>query len=259
MDLGIRGRRAIVCASSKGLGLACARSLAREGVDLVMLARGREVLEAAAADIRAETGVRVVTVAVDITTPEGRAAVLAQCPDPDILVTNAGGPKPGNFRDWSREDWIAALDANMLTPIELIRLTVDKMMERKFGRIVNITSGSVKMPIEILGLSNGARSGLTGFVAGLARQTIAHNVTINNLLPGPFATDRLKETMGERARKTGRSLEELIAERGASLPAGRIGDPAEFGDACAYLCGARSGFMTGQNILLDGGSYPGTH
>lgn len=258
MDLGIRGRRAIVCASSKGLGLACARSLAREGVDLVMLARGREALEAAAADIRAETGVGIVTVAADITTPEGRAAVLAQCPDPDILVTNAGGPKPGNFRDWSREDWIAALDANMLTPIELIRKTVDGMMARKFGRIVNITSGAVKMPIEILGLSNGARSGLTGFVAGLARQTVAHNVTINNLLPGPFATDRLKETMAERASKTGKSVEALIAERCATVPAGRVGDPAEFGDACAYICGARSGFMTGQNILLDGGSYPGT-
>lgn len=258
MDLGIRGRRAIVCASSKGLGLACARSLAREGVDLVMLARGRETLEAAAADIRAETGVSIVTLAVDITTPEGKDAVLAACPDPDILINNAGGPKPGNFRDWSREDWIAALDANMLTPIELIRRTVDGMMARRFGRIVNITSGSVKMPIEILGLSNGARSGLTGFVAGLARQTIGRNVTINNLLPGPFATDRLKETMAERARQTGRPIEELIAERGAGLPAGRVGDPAEFGDACAFLCAARSGFMTGQNLLLDGGSYPGT-
>ncbi|MFY9136520.1 SDR family oxidoreductase [Zwartia sp.] len=258
MDLGIRGRRAIVCASSKGLGLGCAQQLAREGVELVMLARGQEALEAAAAAIRAETGVKVTTVATDITTPEGRAKVLAICPDPDILVTNAGGPKPGDFRDWSREDWIAAVDANMLTPIELIRATVDKMIARKFGRIVNITSASVKHPIESLGMSNGARAGLTGFVAGLARQIISHNVTINNLLPGPFATDRILQNAQVRSRETGQAVDDILTARMAAVPAKRFGTPAEFGQACAFLCSASSGFMTGQNLVLDGGIYPGT-
>ncbi len=258
MDLGIKGRRAIVCASSKGLGLACAQQLAREGVDLVMIARGQEALEAAAQSIRDETGVNVTTVAADITTPEGRAKVLAVCPDPDILVTNAGGPKPGNFREWSREDWISAVDANMLTPIEMIRATVDKMIERKFGRIVNITSASVKMPIEILGLSNGARAGLTGFVSGLARQTVAHNVTINNLLPGPFATDRLLQTAERLARDSGKNIEQVMTARKAAVPAGRFGEPDEFGQACAFLCGAKSGFISGQNLVMDGGIYPGT-
>ena len=254
MDLGIRGRKAIVCASSKGLGLACAQQLAREGVDLVMLARGQEALEAAAQSIRAETGVAVTTIATDITTPEGRAKVLAICPDPDILITNAGGPKPGNFREWSREDWLAAVDANMITPIEMI----DKMIERKFGRIVNITSMSVKHPVEHLGLSNGARAGLTGFIAGLSRQTVKHNVTINNLLPGPFATDRLLQTTAKLAQDNGKSLDEFMAQRQTTVPAGRFGDPAEFGQACAFLCSAGAGFMTGQNLLLDGGIYPGT-
>jgi 3-oxoacyl-[acyl-carrier protein] reductase len=258
MDLGIKGRRAIVCASSKGLGLACAQQLAREGVDIVMIARGLEALEAAAQTIRDETGVNVTTVAADITTPEGREKVLAVCPDPDILVTNAGGPKPGNFREWSREDWISAVDANMLTPIEMIRATVDKMIERKFGRIVNITSASVKMPIEILGLSNGARAGLTGFVSGLARQTVAHNVTINNLLPGPFATDRLLQTAERLARDSGKNIEQVMTARKAAVPAGRFGEPDEFGQACAFLCGAKSGFISGQNLVMDGGIYPGT-
>lgn len=258
MDLGIKGRRAIVCASSKGLGLACAQQLAREGVDIVMIARGLEALEAAAQIIRDETGVNVTTVAADITTPEGREKVLAVCPDPDILVTNAGGPKPGNFREWSREDWISAVDANMLTPIEMIRATVDKMIERKFGRIVNITSASVKMPIEILGLSNGARAGLTGFVSGLARQTVAHNVTINNLLPGPFATDRLLQTAERLARDSGKNIEQVMTARKAAVPAGRFGEPDEFGQACAFLCGAKSGFISGQNLVMDGGIYPGT-
>lgn len=258
MDLGIKGRRAIVCASSKGLGLACAQQLAREGVDLVMIARGQEALEAAAQSIRAESGVKVTTVAADITTPEGRAKVLAVCPDPDILVTNAGGPKPGDFREWSREDWISAVDANMLTPIEMIRATVDKMIARKFGRIVNITSASVKMPIEILGLSNGARAGLTGFVSGLARQTVAHNVTINNLLPGPFATDRLLQTAERLARDSGKNIEQVMTARKAAVPAGRFGEPDEFGQACAFLCGAKSGFISGQNLVMDGGIYPGT-
>ncbi|APW35806.1 3-oxoacyl-ACP reductase [Rhodoferax koreense] len=258
MDLGISGRSALVCASSKGLGRACAISLAREGARLTLVARGVEALERTAAEIRATTGADVVTVAADVTTDAGRAAVLAACPQPDILVTNAGGPKPGDFRDWDRDAWIAALDANMLTPIALIKATVDGMIARRFGRIVNITSGAVKAPIDILGLSNGARSGLTGFVAGLARVTVAHNVTINNLLPGPFETDRLKETAAQWAAKSGKTVEAVIAERGAANPARRLGDPAEFGDACAYLCSAQAGFITGQNLLLDGGHYPGT-
>jgi len=258
MDLGIKGRHAIVCASSKGLGRACAFSLAREGVHVTMIARGKEALEAAAAEIRAATGVTVTTVAADITTPEGRALVLAACPDPDILVTNAGGPKPGDFRDWSRDDWIAALDANMLTPIELIKATVDGMMARGFGRIINITSAAVKAPIDILGLSNGARSGLTGFIAGLSRKTVARNVTINNLLPGPFETDRLRSTATGAAQQSGKSVEEILAERRLTNPSLRFGDPAEFGDACAYLCSAQTGFITGQNLLMDGGAYPGS-
>ena len=258
MDLGISARSALVCGASKGLGLACAQSLAREGVAVTMVARGAEALEAAAAAIREATGVTVTTVAADITTPAGRAAALAACPSPDILVTNAGGPKPGDFRDWDRDVWIAALDANMLTPIELIRATVDGMIARRFGRIVNITSGAVKAPIDILGLSNGARSGLTGFVAGVARKTVAHNVTINNLLPGPFETDRLRDTARQWSKQTGKSEETVLAERRAANPSGRFGTPAEFGDACAYLCSAQAGFITGQNLLMDGGNYPGT-
>jgi len=258
MDLGLSTRTALVCGASKGLGLGCAQSLAREGVAVTLVARGAEALEAAAAAIRAATGATVTAVAADITTPAGRAAALAACPAPDILVTNAGGPKPGDFRDWDRDVWIAALDANMLTPIELIRATVDGMIERRFGRIVNITSGAVKAPIDILGLSNGARSGLTGFVAGLARKTVAHNVTINNLLPGPFETDRLRETARQWSKQTGKSEETVLAERRAANPSGRFGTPAEFGDACAYLCSAQAGFITGQNLLMDGGNYPGT-
>ena len=258
MDLGIKGRHALVCASSKGLGRACAFSLAREGVNLTLIARGAEALEATAAEIRKETGVTVHTIAADITKPEGQAAVLAACPAPDILVTNAGGPKPGDFRDWDRDTWIAALDANMLTPIALIRAVVDGMIARRFGRIVNITSGAVKAPIDILGLSNGARSGLTGFIAGLSRKTVAHNVTINNLLPGPFDTDRLRQTASHWAAQNQQTVETALAERAAANPAGRFGDPAEFGDACAFLCSAQAGFMTGQNVLLDGGAYPGT-
>ncbi|WP_191576509.1 MULTISPECIES: SDR family oxidoreductase [Achromobacter] len=258
MDLGIKGKHALVCASSKGLGYACALSLAREGVNLVMAARTATTLDAAADAIRRETGASVVTVAADVTTEAGRQALLAACPEPDILVTNAGGPKPGDFREWSREDWIAALDANMLTPIALIRATVDGMIARRFGRIVNITSAAVKMPIDILGLSNGARAGLTGFVAGLARQTVRHGVTINNLLPGPFLTDRLRQTAERSARDSGKTVDDVLAARLAGIPAGRYGDPAEFGDACAFLCGARAGFMTGQNLVLDGGIYPGT-
>jgi len=258
MDLGIRGRTALVCAASKGLGKGCAQSLAKEGVNLVITARGKEALEATAAEIRKSTGVKVTAVAGDITTAEGRAAALAACPNPDILINNAGGPPPGDFRSWTREDWLKALDANMLTPIELIKATVDGMIARKFGRIVNITSGAVRMPIPELGLSNGARTGLTGFVAGLSRQTVAHNVTINGLLPGPFDTDRLRGNMAFNAKKLGKTPEELAQVRAQANPAKRFGSIEEFGDACAFLCGANAGFITGQNLLMDGGAFPGT-
>lgn len=258
MDLGISGRRAIVCAASKGLGRACAFALAREGVHVTLTARNADALEATAEEIRKATGVTVTTAAGDISTEEGRAAALATCPEPDLLINNAGGPPPGDFHDWDREDWIRALDANMLTPIFLIKATVDGMMSRGFGRIVNITSAAVKAPIPILGLSNGARTGLTGFVAGLSRQTVKHNVTINNLLPGPFETDRLRKTMEGGAKAGGRSIDEEMELRRKSNPSGRFGDPEEFGAACAFLCAASSGFMTGQNILLDGGAFPGT-
>ncbi len=259
MDLGIRGRTALVCAASKGLGRACAMSLAREGVDVTIMARGREALEKTAEDIRKASGVKVTALVADITTPEGRAAALAACPQPDILVNNAGGPPPGDFREWSREDWIKAVDANMLTPIELIKATVDGMIARKFGRIVNITSNSVKAPIEELGLSNAARSGLTGFVAGLARKTVRHNVTINNILPGQFMTDRLKTRLTVNAKEAGITLEQYLDKRSQVIPAGRFGDPNEFGELCAYVCSVQAAFITGQNFLIDGGTYPGTY
>lgn len=259
MDLGIKGRRALVCASSKGLGRGCAIALAAEGVHVTMTARGAEALAKTAAEIRkAYPGVEVNEVAGDITTPQGRAEALKACPNPDILINNAGGPPPGDFRNWTRDDWIKAIDANMLTPIELIKATVDGMISRKFGRIVNITSAAVKAPIDVLGLSNGARSGLTGFVAGIARKTVRDNVTINSLLPGPFDTDRIRNVSAGQAKAAGVSTEEIMKKRASENPAGRFGDPEEFGLACAFLCGAKSGFITGQNILLDGGAYPGT-
>ncbi|MEO8145546.1 MAG: SDR family oxidoreductase [Betaproteobacteria bacterium] len=258
MDMGIKGRTALVCAASKGLGKGCALALAAEGVSLVITARGKDALEATAEEIRKSTGAKVIAVAGDITTADGRAAALAACPNPDILVNNAGGPPPGDFRSWSREDWLKALDANMLTPIELIKATVDGMIARKFGRIVNITSGAVKMPIPELGLSNGARTGLTGFVAGLSRQTVAHNVTINGLLPGPFDTDRLRGNMAFNAKKLGKTPEELAKVRAEGNPAKRFGSIEEFGAACAFLCSAHAGFITGQNLLMDGGAFPGT-
>ncbi|MDE1929519.1 MAG: SDR family oxidoreductase [Burkholderiales bacterium] len=262
MDLGIEGRWALVCAASKGLGLACARALVLEGVHLVVTSRGEAALQASAAALRAlDPTVQVRAVAGDITTPEGRSAALAAAPQIDILVNNAGGPPPGDFRDWSREDWMRAVDANMLTPIELIKACVDSMAERRFGRIVNITSGAVKAPIDVLGLSNGARSGLTGFIAGLARspRLASANVTINNLLPGAFDTDRLQATLAGAARKAGTSLEQAADARRRQCPAGRFGEPDEFGALCAYLCSAGAGFVTGQNILIDGGAYPGTY
>ncbi|MBX3606239.1 MAG: SDR family oxidoreductase [Piscinibacter sp.] len=261
MDLGIKGRWALVCAASKGLGKGCAVALAGEGVNLVITARGAEALEATAAEIRAAApGVEVRTVAGDITTPAGRAAALAACPQVDILVNNAGGPPPGDFRDWDRDAWIKAVDANMLTPIELMKATVDAMASRGYGRVINITSGAVKAPIDTLGLSNGARSGLTGFVAGLARQRrlAGANVTVNNLLPGWFDTDRVRTTTQATAAKTGQSVEEVLDKRRAAIPANRLGTPAEFGAFCAFLCSAHASYLTGQNILLDGGGYPGT-
>src|SRR5947209_16402844 len=258
MDLGIRGKSAIVCAASKGLGRACAMSLAREGVNVTINARTAGTLEATARAIREATGAQVIAVPADITTPEGRAAVLAACPQPDILVNNAGGPPPGDFHDWDRDTWIRALDANMLTPIELIKATIDGMIERKFGRIVNITSSAVKAPIDVLGLSNGARSGLTGFVAGLARKVARHGVTINNLLPGSFDTDRLRANMALRAKTAGKPVEEIAQTARDANPSGRFGTPAEFGALCAYVCSVHAGYLTGQNILLDGGAYPGT-
>jgi 3-oxoacyl-[acyl-carrier protein] reductase len=257
MDFGIRGRTALVCAASKGLGKGCAQALAAEGVNLVITARGRDALEATAAELRRH-GVTVKTVVGDITTAEGRSAALAAAGSADILVNNAGGPPPGDFRDWDREAWIKALDANMITPILLIRALVDGMIERRFGRIVNITSGAVKNPIPELGLSNGARTGLTGFIAGLARKTVRHNVTINSLLPGPFETDRLRANLEFNAKASGKSVEELRKVRTEANPAGRFGTIEEFGAACAYLCSAHAGFVTGQNLLLDGGAYPGT-
>lgn len=259
MDLGIAGKWALVCAASKGLGKGCAAALVREGVNVVITARGADALEATAAELRALGGGEVRAVAGDITTADGRAAALTACPQVDILVNNAGGPPPGDFREWGRDAWIKALDANMLTPIDLIRATVDAMAARGYGRVVNITSGAVKAPIDILGLSNGARSGLTGFVAGLARSDIAaRGVTINGLLPGAFDTDRLRGTMQGAATRTGQPLEALMARRAAAIPAQRFGTADEFGAVCAFMCSVHAGYLTGQNILLDGGAYPGT-
>jgi 3-oxoacyl-[acyl-carrier protein] reductase len=258
MDLGIRGKTALVCAASKGLGKGCAMALAREGANLVVTARGAEALEATAAEIRKAWKVKVTAVAGDITTAQGREAALKAAPAPDILVNNAGGPPPGDFREWDRDTWVKAVEANMITPILMIRAVVDGMIARKFGRIVNITSGAVKAPIPELGLSNGARTGLTGFIAGLSRTTVRHNVTINNLLPGPFETDRLRSNLEFNAKKLGTTATELRKQRTDANPAGRFGTIEEFGDACAFLCSAQAGFITGQNLLMDGGAYPGT-
>ncbi len=258
MDMGIAGRKALVCAASKGLGRGCAEALAREGADVTICARPGVDVAPAAQEIGDATGRNVVAVACDITTPEGRAKALGACGAPDILVNNAGGPPPGDFRDWDRDAWIRALDANMLTPIELIKATVDGMIARKFGRIVNITSSAVKAPIDVLGLSNGARSGLTGFVAGVARKVAQHNVTINNLLPGPFNTDRLRGNVAQRAKALGKPADDIAAAMRAANPSQRFGTAAEFGAVCAFICSVHAGYLVGQNILLDGGGYPGT-
>jgi 3-oxoacyl-[acyl-carrier protein] reductase len=282
MDLGIAGKWALVCGASKGLGLGCAQALYAEGVNVVLVARGLEVLQQSAIDLIASQAIntpdiaifeskntqnqpKVLYVAADITTQAGRDAAFSVAGGPgkdfDIVITNAGGPPPGDFRSWERDDWIKAVDANMLTPIELIKATIDGMAARGFGRVVNITSSSVKAPIEILGLSNGARSGLTGFVAGIARNSnlVANNVTINNLLPGTFDTDRIKTTLQGQATKTGQSLEEVRETRRKTIPAKRFGNPAEFGAACAFLCSQQASYITGQNILTDGGAYSGTY
>lgn len=254
MDLGIAGKKALVCASSKGLGRGCAEALAAEGVSLVMNARGADALEAAAEAIRGAYGVDVVTVAADITDAAGRAEVLDAAGDLDILVTNAGGPPPGLWTDWEREDFIQAIDANMLTPIALMKASLPGMQSRGWGRVVNITSMSVKSPIPQLGLSNSARAGLTGYVAGTARQVAADGVIINNLLPGIHATDRAVALDGPVAEREGISLDEARARRSATIPAGRYGTIEEFGATCAFMCSQHAGFMVGQNVLLDGGS-----
>lgn len=254
MDLGISGKRALVCASSKGLGLGCARALAGAGVSLVMNARGAEALEVSAAAIRQEFGVEVSAVAADITSPDGRAEVLAVAGDVDILVTNAGGPPPGMWHDWDRDDFIAALDANMLTPVALMQAQLPGMTARGWGRVVNITSAAVRAPIPQLGLSNAARSGLTGFVAGTARQVAGQGVTINNLLPGIHDTDRVVALDTSTSQQQGITMAEATAQRIASIPAGRYGVPDDFGATCAFLCSVHAGFIVGQNIMLDGGA-----
>lgn len=258
MDLGIQGKKALVWGANRGLGKAAALQLAREGVDVTLLARTEAVLQNAQQDIYRQTGHRPAAVVADITTVAGRAAALAACPQPDILINNASGPTPGDFREWQREHWIAALDSMMLGPIEMIRLVVDGMSARKFGRIVNITSRSVKIPQLELGLSNSARSGLTGFVAGLSRTVVEHNVTINNILPGIFDTEGQWQHIQSLSEQTGRDFTAIQRERAAANTAKRYGRPEEFGAACAFLCAAQAGYITGQNLLIDGGSYPGT-
>jgi len=257
MDLGIKGKKAIVCAASKGLGKACAMSLARAGVDLVINSRTRETLEATAKEITDLTGVNVTAVAVDISTTDGQKLVLEACPQPDILVNNNGGPPLRDYKELDRDAMLTGVTQNMITPIELIQATIDHMQAQNFGRIVNITSGSVKMPLSGLDLSSGARAGLTAFLAGVARSVVKDNVTINFLLPGAFDTDRLTGGFAKRAEAEGVTIDEIKAQRGATIPAGRLGDPAEFGEACAFLCSAQAGYITGQNLLIDGGAFNG--
>jgi 3-oxoacyl-[acyl-carrier protein] reductase len=256
MDLGIKGKTAIVCAASKGLGKGCAEALARDGVDVTICARGADALNATAKELAAY-GSKVTPVVCDVTTEEGRKTLLAACPTPDILITNSGGPPPGDFKTFTLDDWRAAVEVSMIPPIALIQATVYGMMDRGFGRIVNVTSQSVKTPLPVLELSNGARAGLTGAVAILARKTASRNVTINGVLPGPFATDRLRAVNQRVADTRGVPLATVESERTAAVPARRFGDPAEFGALVAFLCSQHAGFITGQNILIDGGGFPG--
>ena len=257
MDLGIKDKKALVCGASSGLGYACARALVNEGAHVVIVARTEAPLREAAQRLASPGKGRVDWVAADVASGEGRGRIFATHPEFDIVVTNAGGPPPGDFRDWDRDTWINALDANMLAPIELIKATLNGMLARGFGRIVNITSSAVKAPVDGLGLSNGARSGLTGFVAGLARTTVAHGVTINNLLPGTFDTARLAGNFAAQAKREGRTPEDVRTARLAKHPAHRFGQPDELGNTCAYLCSVHAGYINGQNVLMDGGSYPG--
>ncbi len=257
MDLGLKNKRAIVCASSKGLGRACAMALAEAGCEVVINGRNAVALEAASTEIIAATGARVIAVAADVGTPEGRALLLAACSEPDILVNNNGGPPARDFRQLSLADMAAGVEANMLTPIALIQAVIDGMSARRFGRIINITSGTVKMPLPNLDLSSGARAGLTAFVAGVARQVAGHNVTINNILPGAFWTDRLKYISEQTALGRNVSVETVKADRVRTIPAGRLGEPKEFGDLCAFLASERAGYITGQNLSIDGGAFPG--
>ncbi|HEX2655381.1 MAG TPA: SDR family oxidoreductase [Xanthobacteraceae bacterium] len=258
MDLGIAGRKAIVCASSRGLGRACALSLAQAGCEVVVNGRDKAKTEATAAEIAAATGAKVLAVVADVATPEGQNALFAACPEPDILVNNNAGPPFRDFRELSRQQMLEGVTANMVVAIELIQKAIDPMMRRKFGRIVNITSGSVKMPLAGLDLSSGARAGLTAFLAGVSRSVAASNVTINFLLPGTFDTDRLRSNIESNAKKKGVSVDTAKAERIETVPAKRFGEPSEFGDACAFLCSASAGYITGQNLLIDGGAYNGT-
>src|SRR5574343_1455652 len=257
MDLGISGKKALVCGASAGLGYACARALVAEGVQVLIVARTEGPLQEAAAQLNALGAGRALALAADVTTEAGRARIFAAHSDFDIVVTNAGGPPPGDFRQWDRDTWVRALEANMLAPIELIKATVDGMMARGFGRVVNITSSAVKSPVDGLGLSTGARSGLTGFVAGLARTVVAHGVTINNLLPGTFDTARLAGNFAAQAKRQGLPVEQVKANRLAKHPAHRFGQPDELGHTCAYLCSVHAGYINGQNSLLDGGSFTG--
>lgn len=259
MDLKINGRRALVTGASKGLGKSCAFALARAGVELTIVARDAQILHATAESIREETDILVYEVAADVTTEEGRQAVLAVCPEPDILVNNAGGKPPGDFRHWQRQDWIDGIDLMMLTPIEMIRATFDGMAQRGYGRIINIVSRSVKAAHAELGLSNAARSGLVGFVAGIARQHAARNVTVNNLLPGIFATGAQIDHVQKLAQESGEDFDLIWQKRASANPTNRYGDPDELGSYCAFLCSAHAGFITGQNLLIDGGDYRGTY
>lgn len=258
MDLGIAGRRAIVCGSSSGLGRACAQALAGAGVELVLVARTEAALHATAEQIRQQSGVKVQTVSADLSTSAGRDAVMQACPAPDILVTNVGGPPTGDFRDWDEARWSEALRSTMVAPIQMIRAVIDGMTQRRWGRIINITSYSAKLPLPLLGLSNGARAGLIGFVSGVAREVAPHGVTMNNLLPGNFETERLHDYAQKLGAQRGLSTEEVLAEMAAKTPVRRLGQPAEFGAWCAFLASAHSGYVTAQNFVLDGGTYPGT-